>query len=102
MDYSERDEALRSGEFVGRCRVALCDWAEYWAVNGTESIEDPELRHKTNLFLNFFLDNPEAYLKKVVHLAIAEPSVRDAAEITDGNVAQAVTVIMSHALDYLM
>lgn len=102
MGYVERDGVLRGGEFAGRCRVALCDWAEYWAVNGTGSIEDAELREKTDLFLSMFLSNPEAYVNKVAYLAIAEPCVRDAAEVTDENVSQAVTVIMSRALGYIM
>ena len=101
MNYSERNEILRSEEFVGRCRVALCDWAAYWAVNGTGSIEDEELRHKTDQFLVFFLENPEAYVRKVAHLAISEPAVKDAVEITDANVKTAVDRILSSAIGYL-
>ena len=102
MNYSERNEILRSEEFVGRCRIALCDWAEYWAINGTASIDDPDLRAQTDQFLAMFFENPDAYVRKVATLAISEPTVKDAVEVTDANVSIAVTDIMAHALGYIM
>ena len=102
MTYNERNLILRDEEFIGKCRIALADWVEYWAVNGTSSIDDPVLREQTDKFIQLCLDNPNAYVNKVAHLVISEPSVKDAVEVTDANVSQAVTVIMSHALSYIM
>ena len=102
MTYNERNIILNNENFIGKCRIALTDWVEYWAVNGTSAIEDQTLREQTDTFIRVCLENPDAYVWKIAHLVISEPSVKDAVEVTDANVAQAVTNIMSHALSYIM
>lgn len=102
MTYNERNLVLQSEDFIGKVRIAMCDWVEYWAVNGTASIEDPELKEKTDNFITLALSNPDAYVRKLATLAIAEPAVKEAVEVTDLNVKTAVDSVLSHALDYLM
>jgi len=102
MTYNERDTILKSTEFIGKVRIAENDWVNYWAVNGTGSIEDPDLRELTNNFLKLYLENPDAYVNKIATLAISESSVKDAVEVTDANVTTAVTHLMSSAINYLI
>ena len=100
--YSDRNAILESDEFTAQVRIAVCDWCNYWAVNGTESIQDETLRELTDGFINVFLYDPERYTRKLTHLAISEPSVKDAVEVTDTNVSTAITNILSHALKYII
>ena len=100
MTYNERDSILKSTEFVGKVRIALMDWLNYWAVNGTGSITDPDLKELTDNFIKLCLDNPDAYVNKVAVLAISESTVMD--EPTDANVSTAVTHLMSTALGYIL
>lgn len=102
MTYNERNEILMDETFTAKVRIALCDWVNYWAVNGTSSITDPDLKKKTDDFILSALGNIEAYVNRIAVLIIAEPAVKDAVEVTDANVQTALTNIMSHALDYLM
>lgn len=102
MTYNERDNILKSTDFIGKVRIAENDWVNYWAVNGTESIEDPDLRELTDSFLKMYLENPNAYVNKIATLAISEASVKDAVEVTDANVSTAVTHLMSTALEYIL
>jgi hypothetical protein len=102
MTYNERNLVLQSEDFIGKVRIAMCDWVEYWAVNGTASIEDPELKEKTDTFITLALSNPDAYVRKLATLVIAETAVKEAVEVTDLNVKTAVDDALSHALDYLM
>lgn len=102
MTYNERDNILKSTEYVGKVRIALMDWVNYWAVNGTESITDPDLREMTDQFIKSCLENSEAYVNKVAVLAISENSVKDAVEVTDANVSTAVTHLMATALGYIL
>ena len=102
MTYNERDLILQSEDFIGKVRIAMCDWIEYWADNGTASIEDPDLKEKTDTFISVALINPDAYTRKLATLVIAEQTVKEAVEITDVNVKTAVDNVLSHALGYLM
>ena len=102
MTFIERDEILQSSDFIGRVRIAFCDWLEYWAVTGTASIEDEETREYTDQLIKVSLSNPEAYVNKLAVLVISEPAVKDAVEITDANVTTAVTIVLSHALPYVL
>lgn len=102
MTLNERDEILQSDEFVGRVRIAFCDWLEYWAVAGTSGIADQTVRENTDLLIHLALSNTEAYVTKLAVLAISEPVVRDAVEVTDANVSAAVTNLMTYALPYLL
>lgn len=100
--YIDRNAILKSDEFIAQVRVALCDWVEYWAVTGTASITDETLREQTDAFINVFLFEPEKYVQKLAYLAISEPAVKDAIEVTDINVKTAVDQLMSRALPYLL
>lgn len=102
MTYNERNLILRNEDYIGKIRIALCDWVEYWAVLGTAGIEDPDLKELTDSFIKFHLSNPEVYVNKLAVLAISEPTVKDAVEVTDANVATAVTNLLAHALPYLI
>lgn len=102
MTYIERNTILQDDTFIARVRIAFCDWLNYWASNGTASIEDQDLRDKTDMLVGSAISNTEAFVKKIAVLVIAESSVKEAAEITDANVSSAVTSVMSHAIDYLL
>jgi len=102
MTLNERDNILKNSEYVGKVRIAFCDWLEYWSVNGTESIQDENLRSKTDLLITLALSNLETYVNKLAVLAIAEPSVKDAVEVTDANVTIAITNLLANALRYLL
>ena len=102
MSYNERNEILKSADFVGKVQIAVCDWAQYWAINGTGSIVDPDLREKTDNFIAMFLSNPDGYTGKIAVLTISDDGIKAAAEITDALVSSAVARIMANALDYLM
>ena len=102
MTYNERDNILKDPEFIGKVRIAFCDWMEYWAVSGTSSITDPTQREQTDLLITMALSNQDAYVNKLAVLAISEPSVKDAAEVTDTNVNTAVVNLLANALPYLI
>lgn len=102
MTYNERNEILMDNTFIAKVRIALCDWVNYWAINGTSSITDPDLKAKTDEFILSALSNIEAYVKRIAVLIIAESAIKDAVEVTDVNVQTALTNVMSHALDYLL
>lgn len=102
MSYNDRNEIFLTEEFIGKVRMALCDWLEYWASAGTASITDPVLRQKTDDFIRGSIFNLDSAVKRVSVLIISEPNVRDAVTITDQNVQTAMTNVLSTSLDYLM
>lgn len=102
MNYNERNEIFLTEDFIGRVRIALCDWLNYWAINGTTSIENETLRELTNTFVTTAIFNLEAMVKRISVLVIAEPSVKNAVEITDTDIQTAITNILSHALNFLL
>ena len=102
MDYIERNSALNKLEFVGRIRIALCDWLGYWTSVGTSSITDPDLKAKMDEFILAAIRNTDVYLPRLSKLIIADPAVKDAVEITDANVQTALTNVLSRALDYIL
>ena len=102
MTYNDRNEILQNSEYVGKIRIAICDWVNYWATNGTSSIDNPELKELTDTFIKFYLSNPEAYTLKLAILAISESVIKDAVEVTDNNIEAAVTHLMSSAISYLI
>lgn len=102
MTYNERNEILQNSEYVGRVRIAFCDWLQYWATNGLNNIEDENQKELTGLLIKLSLQNPDIYVNKLANLAISEPSVKDAIEITDENISIAVTHILATALSFLM
>ncbi len=101
MTLNERNDIFLTDEFVGKVRMALCDWLGYWANAGTASIADETLRRKTDDFITGTIYNLDSAVKRVSVLVIAEPAVRDAAEVTDENVRTALTNVLAHALNYL-
>ena len=100
--YIDRNTILASDNYTSMVRIAVCDWVNYWAINGTGTIEDETLREQTDGFIRVFLIDPDLFVQKIAYLAISEPSVKDAVEVTDANVATAVTNILSHALSYIL
>lgn len=102
MTYNERYEILNDPDYIGKIHIALCDWLNYWAINGTDSIEDLDLRETTDLFIKFCLSNLEVYASKVATLAISESAIKDAVEVTDANVNIAVTHLLATSLKYLL
>ena len=102
MNYTERNEILLSNEFVGKVRIAYADWLGYWASAGTASIEDPDLREKTDALIMMSLDRREVYVAKLATLVIAEDAVKTAVEVTDANVKIAVDNVLAHAIGYLI
>lgn len=102
MTLNERNDILQSTEYIGKVRIAFCDWLEYWSVVGTSGIADETIRENTDMLIHLALSNPEAYVTKLAILAISEPAVRDAVEVTDANVSTAVTNLLTYALQYLL
>ncbi len=102
MTFNERDEILKSEEFIGKVRIAFYDWVEYWAVTGTESITDEQIKEQTDTMIRLALSDPESYVERLAVLTISEPAVRDAAEVTDANVSAAVVNLLANALPYLI
>lgn len=102
MTYNERDEILKDNEYVGKVRIALCDWLQYWATNGVNSIEDQQVKENTDLFIKLALSSTEAYVSKLAILAISESAIKEAIEVTDANVNTAVTHLLATALPYLI
>ena len=102
MTYEERNNVLNSSAFKAQCRIALCDWLEYWSVNGTDSIEDSELRMNTDLFIKNAISNVGAYSERIAVIVIGSQILEDAEEITDDVVMRAVNNVLSNALTYLL
>lgn len=100
--YSDRNDILMSQEFIGQVRIAICDWVNYWAINGTAVIENETLREQTDSFITAYLIKPELFVQKVAYLAISEAVVKDAVTVTDQNVTTAVNTVLANALSYLM
>ena len=100
--YNDRDNTFLSTEFQGKVRIALTDWLNYWATNGTAEIEDPDLREKTDLYIKFATSNIDGYSRKLATLVIGDDGVKEADTITDAIVSAAVTHVLSTALDYLI
>lgn len=102
MTYQQRNQILQSPEFIAQCRIALCDWLEYWTVNGLSPIEDEDLRTKTDIFIRNCLANTETYVFRIATIVIGTDIIENAEEITDSIVKRAVDTVLSHALDFLI
>ena len=102
MTYIERNEILQSSDFKARCRIALCDWLEYWACNGTESIEDETLREKTDFYIKMCISNVDGNVIEISNLVIGTSIVEEAEEVDDNVVKRALDYVLSNALDYLI
>lgn len=102
MNYNERNDVFMSDSFRAQCKVALTDWLNYWATNGTASIEDETLREQTDNFLKFAIHNLDNYASALSVLVIGEESIKADSEVTDAEVSAAVTHVLSTALGYLL
>lgn len=102
MTYTERNVTLQSNEYIGMVRIAYADWLGYWASAGTTSIEDPDLREKTDELIKMSLDNRDAYVAKLATLVIADDAVKNATQVTDAAVKIAVDNVLAHAIGYLI
>ena len=100
--YNDRDNTFISSEFQGKVRIALTDWLNYWATNGTAEIEDPDLREKTDVFIRNATSNIDYHSRHLATLVIGDDGVKEAGTITDAIVSTAVTHVLSTALDYLI
>ena len=102
MTFNERNTILKSEDYIGKVRIAFCDWLQYWATTGTDSIEDEQVKSNTSLLITLALSNPEVYVTKLANIVISEQAVKEAVEITDANVSTAVTHVLATALPYLL
>ena len=101
MTYEERNELLNDPSFTSQCRIALCDWAKYWASAGTDSIQDPTIRSYTESFIREVIDHLDDCAAKVAVFAIADDHITSS-EPSDANVKSAIDAIMATSLKYLM
>ncbi len=102
MNYNGRNSLLSSEIFQAQCKIALTDWVNYWATNGTESIEDETLREQTDNFIKFAIHNLDHYAQSLSVLVIGESSIVSKDVLEDEDVKQAVTHVLSTALEYLL
>jgi len=102
MNYNERNDVFMSDSFQAQCKIALTDWLNYWATNGTASIEDETLRDQTDNFLRFAIHNLDNYARAISVLVIGEETVKTDSEVTDAEVSAAVNHVLSTALEYLI
>ena len=91
-----------SPNFQAQCKIALTDWLNYWATNGTASIEDETLREQTDNFLKFAIHNLDYYARAISVLVIGEESIKADSEVTDAEVSAAVNHVLGTALEYLI
>lgn len=102
MNYNERNDVFVSPNFQAQCKIALTDWLNYWATNGTASIEDETLRDQTDNFLRFAIHNLDNYARAISVLVIGEEPIKADEDVTDAEVSAAVTHVLSTALGYLL
>jgi len=102
MNYNERNEIFISDAFQAQCKIALTDWLNYWATNGTASIEDETLRKQTEDFVKFAIHNLDNYVKALSVLVISEEPIKSDSDVTDAEVRTAVNHVMATALPFLM
>ena len=103
MTLEERNTILTSTSFIAQIRIALCDWLGYWAINGTDSIENETLRSQTEAVIRDAIDNLDNYVGKIAVIAITDPAIKSAeGEVTDVTIQSAVASVMANALTYLM
>ena len=102
MNFIERNEIFESEDFTSRCRIALCDWVNYWVNAGVDGIQDDELRENTRLFCIFALGNLNAYVNKITALVISQSNIVNLQEITDSDIMTAVNTIMSTGIKFLL
>lgn len=102
MNFLERANLLNRSDFYDRCKIALCDWMNYWVNAGTSSIEDEVLREQTSTFCQFALANLDHYVNKITALVISQDNIKDLQEVTDADILTAVNRIMSNGISSLL
>lgn len=102
MTYTEREQVYNSSNVLPRVKVALCDWMNYWAVNGTDSIEDGTLKAKTEEFIRLGVEDPWKYAERISVIMMGSPTIKEASEITDLMIKTELDTVMSTAMDYIM
>ena len=102
MNYADRDDLLNDPIFKHRCRIALCDWVNYWVNAGVSSIEDEQLRENTKQFCQAALKDLNAYVDKIAYLTISQENIASLENITDLDIKNAVVSIMSRGIEFLL
>lgn len=102
MNFLERADLLNTDDFYNRCKIALCDWLNYWVNAGTSSIEDERLRELTSTFCQFALANLDHYVSKITALVISQDNIKNLQEITDADILTAVNRILSNGIESLL
>lgn len=102
MNFIDRANLLNTRDFYNRCKIAICDWINYWVNAGTDSIEDEILREQTSTFCKFALANLDHYVNKITALVISQENIKNLQEVTDTDILTAVNGIMSNGIDSLL
>lgn len=102
MNYAERDEQLNNPVFRNRCRIALCDWLNYWVNNGVSSIQEEQLRENTKHFCQAALGNLNHYADKIAYLVISQTNIVNTDSFSDLDIKNAVVEIMSRGIEFLL
>ena len=101
MNFLERANLLNTSDFYNRCKIAICDWINYWVNTGTDSIEDEVLRERTYNFCRFALSDLNRYTDKITALVISQDNIKELQEVTDNDIMIAVNGIMTRGIDSL-
>ena len=102
MSYIERELLYNASNAGIRIKVALCDWMNYWAINGTSAITDETLRAKTENFIHMGIENPQLYADRISVILMGDPTFAAASEITDQMIQNGVSSVMTNAMDYII
>lgn len=102
MNFIERANLLNSTDFYNRCKIAICDWVNYWVNAGVDSIENETLRSQTSTFCQFALTNLDHYVNKITALVISQDNIKNLQEITDADILTAINGIMSNGIGTLL
>ena len=102
MNFLERANLLNTDDFYNRCKIALCDWMNYWVNAGFDSIEDETLQEQTKTFCLFALSNLDHYVNKITALVISQNNIVNLQEITDNDIKTALDGIMSRGISSLL
>lgn len=103
MDYIERNRLIDQGELQAKCKVALCDFVNYYAINGTSLIQDEDLKAKTEQFITVCLTDIDTYAQKVSLLLIGSDAYKQAEEpLSDTAIKTGIDTILANALDYIL
>ena len=102
MNFIERANLLNTEDFYNKCKIALCDWVNYWVNTGLDSIENEELKQNTRIFCQFTLGNLDHYVNKITALVISQENITNLQEVTDNDIKIAVNSIMANGINFLL